>query len=421
MRIGLVSYEYPPQNGFGGVGSYTYRLAGALGKAGHEVTVLAGPAVAPEWPQPNVTVHRLPARYDPPVAWRSLRWAYWHVLARLMQWANPMVWHWLRWDLASSGALLDIHRQTPLDVVEAPEHAANALMVSLKGVWPMVLRIHGPWDLFFRLNRNPGLALNYLLSALEKASVRRTHLVTAPSLTMARFMHRHWNLSHMPLVVHNFLDVPPVPPPLPPEEGEQRIFCAGRIERFKGQDVLVRAFAMIAPRHPRARLVLVGPDQWARGRRFSSVIRDLVPADSIRGRIELTGPLPLRQTQEHLAHASIVVVPSTGFESFSFSTLEAMAAARPVIVARSGALPELLDEGRCGRIVPPGDAPGLAEALDELLSSRRLREQFSGAAHSRARAQYDTRVVVPRILAVYRQAREVFSRNGELDPSRAIA
>ena len=41
MRIGLVSYEYPPQSGLGGVGTYTFRLAGALGRAGHDVIVLA--------------------------------------------------------------------------------------------------------------------------------------------------------------------------------------------------------------------------------------------------------------------------------------------------------------------------------------------------------------------------------------------
>ena len=40
MRVGLVSYEYPPQQGLGGVGTYMFRLAGALGRAGHEVHVI---------------------------------------------------------------------------------------------------------------------------------------------------------------------------------------------------------------------------------------------------------------------------------------------------------------------------------------------------------------------------------------------
>src|SRR3954463_2583628 len=77
MRIGLVSYEYPPQRGLGGVGTYTFRLAGALGRAGHQVVVLAGPTEDVDTPQPNVTLHRIPARYEPALNFRGLRFLYW--------------------------------------------------------------------------------------------------------------------------------------------------------------------------------------------------------------------------------------------------------------------------------------------------------------------------------------------------------
>ena len=52
MRIGLISYEYPPQQGLGGVGTYFFRLAGALGHAGHDVHVVTGPSDRPpvRWP-----------------------------------------------------------------------------------------------------------------------------------------------------------------------------------------------------------------------------------------------------------------------------------------------------------------------------------------------------------------------------------
>jgi glycosyltransferase involved in cell wall biosynthesis len=404
MRIGLVSYEYPPQTGFGGVGSYTFRLAGALGKAGHEVIVLAGPSDGPEIFQINVTIHRLPARYDPPLPTPALRWVYWHVFSPLMERANGLVWHWLRWDLASGNALADIHRATPLDIIEAPEHAANALMVGRKQLWPMVLRIHGPWDLFFPLNHNEGLALNCLLAALERASARWATILTTPSRAMARFMQRRWALSQTPRVIPNFIDVPAEPPPLPPDTEPPRIICAGRLEPFKGQHILVQAFTLIARTHPSARLVLVGPDQWHRRHRFAQLVDTLVRDPQIRQRIELTGPQPLSKTQEHLARSAIAVVPSCGFESFSFSTLEAMAAARPVVVARSGAMPELLEYGRCGRIVPPNDVPALAQTLDQLLSDRSLRRKLALAAHARALREYDTAVVLPRILQVYQEA-----------------
>ncbi|HEV8607072.1 MAG TPA: glycosyltransferase family 4 protein [Tepidisphaeraceae bacterium] len=406
MRIGLVSYEYPPQRGLGGVGTYTFRLAGALGRAGHEVIVLAGPSEGAEFDQPNVTVHRLPARYDPPVTLRGVKFLYWRVFARLMDSANPLVWHWLRWDLASLPALAEIHRATPLDVIEAPEHAANGLFSGLSRNWPMVLRIHGPWDLFFGINRNDGAALNNLLANLEKQSLQYAQVTTVPSRSMSNFITRRWHLPQRPVVVPNFMDVPKFRPPLPDKSEPQRIVCAGRLERFKGQDVLVKAFAMIARKHPDAQLLLIGPDQWSRKQRFNEVIESLVPDKAIRSRIELRGPQPLVWTQEELKRAAIAVVPSTGFESFSFSTLEAMAAGRPTVVSRIGAMPELLDYGRCGIISSPGDAGELALALDRLLGDRELRETFAACAHERARDVYDTEAVLPEFVSTYELARE---------------
>ena len=67
-----------------------------------------------------------------------------------------------------------------------------------------------------------------------------------------------------------------------------------------------------------------------------------------------------------------------------------MAAARPIVASRSGAIPELLDHGRCGLLSAPGDVQHLAESLDQLLSDRGLCQRLSLAAHARAREQYDT-------------------------------
>jgi glycosyltransferase involved in cell wall biosynthesis len=407
MRIGLVSYEYPPQKGLGGVGTYTQRLAGALGRAGHEVVVLAGPSEGSEIDQTNVTVHRIQARYDPPLATRGARWLYWRAFVPLLERANPMVWHWLRWDLASRGALAEIHQETPLDVIEAPEHAANGLCVGMDGRWPMVVRIHGPWDLFFGINRSEGMALNKLLANLERRSSHCADVLTTPSRAMAKFMQTRWHLEEPPTVIPNFMDVPDVPPPLPSLDEPPRIVCAGRIERFKGQDVLVQAFERAARKHPRARLILIGPDQWSRKQRFAEVVDELAPDPDVRSRIELMGPQPLATTQAELAKATIAVVPSPGFESFSFSTLEAMAAGRPTVCSRMGAMPELLDYGRCGRIVPPSDPVALSEELDNLLSDCSACEKLGRLAHRRAKEMYDTAAVLPHFVEAYGRARDV--------------
>jgi glycosyltransferase involved in cell wall biosynthesis len=408
MRIGLVSYEYPPQRGLGGVGTYTFRLAGALGRAGHEVVVLAGPTEEPDLEQPNVTIHRIAARYEPPLNFRGLRFLYWRVFARLMDKAHPLVWHWMRWNMASGDALLDIHRKTPLDVIEAPEHAANGLFCGRMRRWPMVVRVHGPWDLFFGINKTQGTAMNRMLAYLERRSTDCAQVITTPSHTMAAFIQSKWKLATAPQVVPNFMDVPEMPAPLPGLDETQRIVCAGRLERFKGQDTLVKAFARIAASHPSAQLHIIGPDQWSQTESFAQVVDQLVPDAEVRSRIILTGPQPLAQVQEELRRAAVAVVCSSGFESFSFSTLEAMAAARPIIGSRVGAIPELLDDGRCGLIAAPGNVPQFAEQLDRVLADRVLSQQLSLAAHARARRRYDTQVAIPMMISQFKHAREIF-------------
>jgi glycosyltransferase involved in cell wall biosynthesis len=170
MRIGLISYEYPPQQGMGGVGTYMFRLAGALGKAGHEVHVITGPSDRAPVPQPNVTLHRIEAEFEPESS-RVTRWLYWHAIAEPMGKCNPIIWHWLRWNLASYEAIRRIDAQHPFDVVEAPEHAANGWMAGRIHRWPIVIRMHCPWELFVRINRVPFNPMDRLMSMLERRTV----------------------------------------------------------------------------------------------------------------------------------------------------------------------------------------------------------------------------------------------------------
>ena len=421
MRIGLVSYEYPPQRGLGGVGTYTFRLAGALGRAGHQVVVLAGPTEEPDLDQPNVTIHRIAARYEPPLGFSAFRWLYWRVFATMMDKAHPLVWHWMRWNMASGDALLNIHRQTPLDVIEAPEHAANGLFVGRLRRWPMVVRVHGPWDLFFGINRTDGTAMNRMLAFLERRSADHAQIITTPSHTMSAFIRSKWKLTDAPKVVPNFMDVPSEPAALPHPNQPQRIVCAGRLERFKGQDTLVKAFARIAARHPAAELHIIGPDQWSATQSFAAVVDQLVPDQDIRRRIILTGPQPLAQVQEQLRQAAVAVICSSGFESFSFSTLEAMAAARPIVGSRVGAIPELLDNGRCGLIAAPGNVSQFADALDRLLTNRTEAQHLAQAAHTRARQRYDTQVAIPAMIRQFHRAREIFHGTQETPPNTHLA
>ena len=93
-----------------------------------------------------------------------------------------------------------------------------------------------------------------------------------------------------------------------------------------GQDVLVRAFVEIAGRHPGLRLQLVGPDRWPGKVKFAQLLPQWVPDESVRTRIELRGPVPLGDVMGILRGASVAVIASRGFESFSYAASSRMKA-----------------------------------------------------------------------------------------------
>lgn len=410
MRIGLVSYEYPPQQGLGGVGSYMFRLATALGRAGHDVHVIAGPSNYEPVQQPNVTLHRIPAYYDLKTRSSAFRWIYWRGFARLMTWVHPHIWHWMKWNLASYDAIRELHAAHPLDLIEVPEHAANGLMAGKIHKWPIVMRMHCPWDLFVRINRFPFNPMHRFLAHLERHTAATVpDAITIPSLAMKRELSRSWQLRREPTILPNFMDVPDAPPPLPSDDEDvQRIVCVGRVEPLKGQDVLVRAFTAVARQHPKARLQIVGPDRWPGKQRFSELLPKLCPDPEIRGRIDLHGAVALQDVPRVLRTARVAVVPSRGFESFSFAALEAMSYGRPLVATTVGALPEIVRDGETGLLVASSKAGPLAAAIDRLLSDRTLSETLARNAHECARLNYHTPRVMPQILAAYEDGSDYF-------------
>ena len=94
----------------------------------------------------------------------------------------------------------------------------------------------------------------------------------------------------------------------------------------------------------------------------------------------------------------MVVVPTTGNETFGFAALEAMAAGVPVVAARAGALPEIVGNESC---VPRGDALALAARMEELWESPEQRATAGDAGIERARDRFGEERYVRALLAIY--------------------
>jgi glycosyltransferase involved in cell wall biosynthesis len=165
-----------------------------------------------------------------------------------------------------------------------------------------------------------------------------------------------------------FMDLEPFveSPPSPLPEGPAALFV-GVLERYKAVDVLAEAWRLAAPRVPDATLHVVGlgtlrgvPEE---------LVRDL-PAQTTWAE-RLTTPEVARALDE----ATILVLPSRS-EGLGRVVVEAFCRGRGVVASRVGGIPDLVEDGMSGLLVPPGDAHALAEALVRVLSDRALAERL---------------------------------------------
>lgn len=155
------------------------------------------------------------------------------------------------------------------------------------------------------------------------------------------------------------------------------IVAAGALTPGKGHAVLVEAMATVVRTHPDATAAILGAPLFPGDDAYEARLRERVDALGLSGRVRLLGFR--RDAAAILATASIVVHPSTCEESFGLVSLEAMAAGRPVVATRVGALPEVVSDGESGILVPPGDVLALAGAIVTLLDDAPLRERMGAA------------------------------------------
>ncbi len=157
------------------------------------------------------------------------------------------------------------------------------------------------------------------------------------------------------------------------------VLAIGTMEPRKNLAHLVGAFGAVAASHPELRLVLAGPDGPARPG-VDAAVASLPRLQ--RDRIVITGPVSGTARRALLDNATALAYPSL-YEGFGFPVLEAMAAGVPVVAARAGAIPEVA--GDAALLVDPADAAELAEALDSLVSSEALRQEYADRGSDRVR------------------------------------
>lgn len=402
MRIALVSYEFPPQTGGGGIGTYLVHVRRMLVERGHAVEIFAGAGAGSEGTidEDDGLVHRGGA-----------------TPSEFLTQVGPK--------LASR------HCAAPFDVTEAPEYLAQSVP-SMKYIpdVPLVVKLHTPsfvvrsknWTppsrkmrwrrwagAIMRLHRpthwnDPG---RYDASAdPERVATAKADLVAAPSRAIADLVREEWSIPSE--LVTEF------PLPFQPNEvltrlqapgRTQTVVFVGRLEVRKGILELLRAIPFVLRTRPQTTFRFVGsahPSPDGRGSMQDYLLRKLC---RYKASLNFMGEVPPARLVGIFDEADICVFPSR-WESFGYVCLEAMAAARGVIGSWNGGMAELLDGGCCGILINPDDPRQIADAILSLFDDSARRAELGRAARERVLTEYSFATLGPVYESAYRQAIE---------------
>ena len=163
-------------------------------------------------------------------------------------------------------------------------------------------------------------------------------------------------------VVH---DGTAVPAEVPPLGDSPRIGLVGRIAPWKGQNIFLRAAALLREKFPQAKFLIVGSALFKESQ-FDTDLRKLATDLKLTDTVEFTGFRD--DIAQVMSSLTMLVHASTTGEPFGQVVIEAMALGRPVIATNGGGIPEIIENGRSGLLVPMGDAPAMADAIGQLLS-----------------------------------------------------
>jgi glycosyltransferase involved in cell wall biosynthesis len=176
----------------------------------------------------------------------------------------------------------------------------------------------------------------------------------------------------------------------------------GRVVGIKGHREFLSAARALAARAPSARFVIVGDQRphEGRGGSYLRLLQEEARGLGLEGRLVFAG---WREDAAEVMRALDVLVQPSHEEAFGRTLLEAMAAERPVIASRAGGMPEVVEDGQTGLLVPVRNPQALAEAMEALAGDAGRRAAMGRAGRARVSLHFQLAERTRRVEAVYEE------------------
>jgi glycogen synthase len=396
MTILFICNEYPPGKS-GGIGSMTRVLARAMAKEGHRILV-AG-LYAPGYGQKDyeedegVMVWRRRYRLDIGLIKNDYSLTDTFLLAALRR-TGLLGWDTRKSVMDFNSFIIDLIEKFKIDVVEWPDFNEYFPYLPDSFVWPplpvpLIVKFNGTASYIARDMKEK---INPATLRQEKRHIERADLLVSVSRYTADSYTSLYGNSRPVEILYNSIDLPAKL--YRPADVTPTIVFTGTLTRRKGIYSLLKAWNLVNPVHPEARLRIFGKGKV---HLFESLLDT-----KARGSVVFEGFASRDQLYAAFSTAAAAIFPSYN-EAFANAPLEAMAIGCPVIYSTRASGPELIRPGENGLLIDPDDPRQIADAIIELLENDRLRNGFSIKGRQTIEERFDTRRSVNDHIQLYQK------------------
>ncbi|RYX82793.1 glycosyltransferase family 1 protein [bacterium] len=409
MRICFVSPEYVTEPNFsGGLANYLGRVSVALAERGHDVHVMTRAKENGTIDYRGVTVHRVLPVWDK------------HFFFDHIDPLVPRQYYGVYQDIKAAWCLSrrwkQISRKEKFDLVQVANVSSVGLFFKKEKRVPVVTRLSSyrpVWDKIAGVKETKGVRARW---KLEKRAIKGTRWIYGPTRYVAKFVEDDYKVKVKVVETPFFSEEPSPDPSLYNETcaGSDYALFFGRMTQMKGVHILAQALPAVLRAVPDLKMVFVGPDAKAPDGKpmsewISAQLKTADPdgSEKLADRVMVLGSTRHDRLYPLIENARVVVLPSL-VDNLPNTCLESMGVNRVVVATTGSCFEALIDDGKSGFLVEPGNPEALSKAIIRAWQlSPEERDKMGGFAHQRI-AKLHPDHAIPELLDYYALVQKEF-------------
>ena len=403
MNIVLVNQWYSYEKPKGGVGKYNYYLAEACQKLGHKVFIITSLRQGEKAFESfgAIDIYRVKQIIFP-----------WFLSNKFALGAFLRFLRDLLYSFSVQRILAKLNQKYKIDITEYAEINSEGFIHTLFGPKevPFVVRCHTPYYILKDYySREEFFFSSSLLYWMERVFIRKALQLTTPSNDLKALIAEKFGVNEEKIMtIPNFINTDKFYPSkhLNDKNIEKiKILYVGRLERAKGIFVFAEAIKKLIRYYPdKIEAIFVGADYFFKNKCSQrTMLSSLLSSEVNSNTVIFKGEVPEKELPKIYSECDIFVNPSLIYESFSYTCLEAMSCAKPVVASNIGGISEVVLDNETGFLFTAGDGEELVDKLKILIDDPYKRNTMGQAARERVKKNFSSLEVVKQNIELYQR------------------